>query len=64
MAYVIYKTVEDVQNFRTYKEKVAEHFGSDVMAEKFLNGLIDWEGHELCDNCGNNCTCGILDGYY
>jgi hypothetical protein len=63
MGFVIYKSVEDVENFRTYTEKVAEHFGSDAMAEKYLNGLIDWDGNEICDYCHGKCHCGALDRY-
>jgi len=61
MPFYIYNSVEDVNKFRSYTEEVANHFGSDSMAEKYLDGLIDWDGNELCDNCGKNCTCGALD---
>jgi hypothetical protein len=60
MAYFVYESVENVENFQKYTESVADHFGSDAMAEKYLDGLIDWDGYELCDYCGSNCTCGNL----
>ena len=47
MDYVVYNSVEDVEKMRSWTEKVAEHFGSDQMAEHYLNGLIDWDGREI-----------------
>jgi hypothetical protein len=46
MEFFVYKNVEDVEKFQRYTESVADHFGSDTMAEKYLNGLIDWNGDE------------------
>jgi hypothetical protein len=63
MATFVYNSVEAVEKFRSYREEVEEHFGSYKMAEAFLNGLIDWDGNELCDYCGKNCKCGPLDWY-
>lgn len=45
MGFVIYQSVEDVKKFQKYTESVAEHFGSDQMAEHYLNGLVDWDGN-------------------
>lgn len=61
MTFIVYESVEDVKEFQRYNEEVANHFGSDMMAEKYLNGLIDWDGNEICDNCGVSCRCGALD---
>jgi len=47
MGYVVYTSVEDVSDFRNYTASVAQHFGSDMMAEKYLDGLIDWDGNEM-----------------
>jgi hypothetical protein len=60
MPFVEYRTAEDVEKFQKYTESVAEHFGSDTMAEKYLNGLIDWNGNELCDYHGSGpCDCNL-----
>lgn len=65
MAFVEYKTVEDVKNFQKFTESVADHFGSDVMAEHYLNGLIDWDGKPLCDYHGSGpCDCSDYYGEY
>jgi hypothetical protein len=61
--FIVYETVEDVEKFRTYREKVEDHFDSYTLAEAFLNGLIDWDGNELCDYCGKDCRCGALDWF-
>lgn len=47
MGFVIYNSVEDVKSFQKYTESIAEHFGSDLMAEKYLDGLINWDGSEV-----------------
>lgn len=49
MSYVLYETVQDVQAMQNYNESVAQHFGSDAMAEKYLDGLINWDGQEIDD---------------
>lgn len=60
--FVRYETVEDVEKFRRYTLEVAEHFQSDGLAENYLNGLIDWNGNELCDIHGaGGCPCLDLD---
>lgn len=60
--FVIYQSVKDVENFRKYTSRVADHFDSEVMAEKYLDGLIDWNGNELCDIHGaGGCHCLDLD---
>lgn len=59
--FYVYESVEDVQKFQKYTESIADHFGSDAMAEKYLNGLIDWDGNEICDYCHGPCICGALD---
>ena len=60
MAFIVYKSVEDVQKAQRYNETVAEHFGSDTMAEHYLNGLIDWEGRAICDYHGSgDCNCEL-----
>lgn len=61
MTFYVYQSVEDVKKFQRYTEEVARHFGSDMMAEKYLDGLIDWDGNEICDNCRGACKCGALD---
>jgi hypothetical protein len=56
----VYQSVEDVQKMQRYTESVAEHFGSDQMAEHYLNGLIDWNGRTICDYHGSNgCNCEL-----
>jgi len=58
MTTYIYQTTEDVQKFRNYTRAVADHFGSDLMAEHYLDGLIDWDGNPLCDDHGSGpCHC-------
>lgn len=38
--------------------KVADHFDSETLAENYLNGLIDWDGNEICDIHGaGGCPC-------
>lgn len=49
MASVVYNSVEDVREFQKYTESVADHFGSDILAEQYLNGLIDWDGNPAED---------------
>lgn len=62
MSFVVYNSVEDVENFRRYTSEVAEHFQSDLLAEQYLNGLIDWNGNPVCDIHGSNpCHCFDLD---
>lgn len=59
---VVYETAYDVDQFRKHTESVADHFGSDAMAEKYLDGLIDWDGNELCDIHGSG-PCHCLDWF-
>lgn len=44
MATYVYQSVEDVDKFRRYTESIAQHFGSDTLAEHYLNGFINWDG--------------------
>jgi hypothetical protein len=44
MGFVVYNSVEDVNAFQKYTESVADHFGSDTLAEHYLNGFINWDG--------------------
>jgi hypothetical protein len=60
MDFVVYQSVEDVKKFQNYAEQVAEHFGSDMMAEHYLNGFIDWDGRAICDYHGSGpCNCEL-----
>jgi hypothetical protein len=47
VGFVVYNSVEDVENFRKYTESIVDHFDSEVLAEHYLNGLIDWNGHSI-----------------
>lgn len=60
MPFVVYRNTEDVENFRKFTNAIADHFQSDSMAEKYLDGLIDWDGNELCDYHGSG-PCHCLD---
>lgn len=61
MAFVVYNSVEDVKEFQSATERVVEHFGSEAMAEKYLDGLIDWDGHEICGYCKRACYCPVYE---
>lgn len=59
---VVYNSTEDVDKFRRYTSEVAKHFQSETLAEHYLNGLIDWDGNELCDIHGSGpCRCLDID---
>jgi hypothetical protein len=44
MSFIVYDSVETIEKFRSYTEEVADHFGSDTLAEHYLNGFINWDG--------------------
>ncbi len=50
--YVIYGSVQNVEDFQKCTQRIADHFDSDVLAERYLDGLIDWNGNELDDPSG------------
>lgn len=58
--FVILETAQDVKDFR---EAAEQHFKSSVLAEKYLDGLIGWDGAEICDYCYGPCECGALDSW-
>lgn len=62
MPYVMFNSVKDIEDFRDHRRKVEDHFESYTLAEAYLNGLIDWNGNEICDYCPGECNCG--DFYY
>ena len=44
MSFVLFDSAETVGRFRDYTSEVAAHFGSDTLAEHYLNGFINWDG--------------------
>ncbi len=52
VSFVIFGSTEDVHAFQRFTESVADHFGSDQMAEHYLNGFIDWDGNPTEDDEG------------
>jgi len=47
--YVILQTSEDVETMRKDHRKIVEHFGSETLAERYLDGLINWNCEEIDD---------------
>jgi hypothetical protein len=41
-------------------DEIAEHFQSNALAEDYLNGLIDWDGNEICQYCVSACYHPVL----
>lgn len=61
MPFVVYSSVEVVDEFRNYTEDVAAHFGSDTMAEQYLNGFINWDGSPTQETVNAQ---KFLEGYF